>query len=233
MPPPAVFFILLSAWHTPCNITFAIPCYLSSLIRPIVLVSPLPRSYFSQRFFFPSLPSAPSILPVENFPIRCPVGDPVPSFSSYYSRLNILTIPTLFLPGSTRQRACLLMTDVLHQAPRQDSAIFRLALKATRKLWLLPFAANSPYRQSNLTFPSSSQSTNFIKISLSHASPQTHLRRSASSISSSLSRMFPPLFTHPNSKLFTEPTPTRLFRTPSFCGPQQITIFITCLGLLN
>ena len=42
-----------------------------------------------------------------------------------------------------------------NRASRHDSAIFQLALKATRKLWLLPLAANSPYRQSNLIFRSS------------------------------------------------------------------------------
>ena len=41
---------------------------------------------------------------------------------------------------------------IIHQAPRHDSAIFRLALKASRELWLLPFASHSPYRQLNLTF---------------------------------------------------------------------------------
>ena len=61
----------------------------------------------------------------------------VPIFLSFFS---------VSLWGSTRRRAC------LHQAPRQDSAIFRLALKSTRELQLLPFAANSPYRQFNLTF---------------------------------------------------------------------------------
>ena len=55
-------------------------------------------------------------------------------------------------------------------------------------------------------FLSSPQSTNFIKISLSHAFPKSQLRLSAS-ISLSLSREFPKLFTLPNSKLFTEPTP--------------------------
>ena len=90
------------------------------------------------------------------FPLRCPVGGPVSSFSNSYFRLNILSLVLLSLALGVHQAAYVsslpLLMTVLHQAPRQDSAIFRLALKATRELRLLPFAANSTYRQFNLTF---------------------------------------------------------------------------------
>ena len=90
------------------------------------------------------------------FSLRCPVGGRVSSFSNSYSRLNILSLFLLSLVLGVHQAACVsslsLLMTVLHQAPRRDSAIFRLVLKATRELRLLPFAANSPYPQFNLTF---------------------------------------------------------------------------------
>ena len=93
----------------------------------------------------------------------------------------------------------------LNRASRHDSVIFQLALKATRKLWFLPLAANSRYRRSNLIFRPSQQSINFIKLSLSHASPQPPLRLSASSISLSLSRTFFSSITLPNPNFSRSP----------------------------
>ena len=66
---PTVSF-LHSSFHSPCSLpamSRSRSRTVSSFIRPIGLVSPLPRSYFSQRFFFPSHPSDPPILPVQNF----------------------------------------------------------------------------------------------------------------------------------------------------------------------
>ena len=91
---------------------------LSSLLCPIVLISPFSRSYSSQRFFFPSLSSAPPILPVQNFPL-C---SPVPSFSNSYSRFNIPTLVHLSLSLSlameVHQATCVsslpLLMTVLH-----------------------------------------------------------------------------------------------------------------------
>ena len=207
----------------PCDVTFAVPHCLSSFIRPIVLVSPLPRFYFCQRFFFPSHPSDPLILPVQNFSFTLSCGCSRAVFlkflfpAQHSNSLFFLSLsPALGVHQAAYVSSLPLLMTVLHQVPRHDSAIFWLALKATRELWLFPFAANSPYRQSNLTFLFSLQSTNFIKISIAHASTQSHLRLSVSSISWSLLREFPSLLTLLNSKLFTEPTPTRLFRTPPF-----------------
>ena len=183
------FFFTL-AMLPPCDVTFAVPHCLSSFIRPIVLVSPLPRFYFCQRFFFPSHPSDPLILPVQNFSFTLSCGCSRAVFlkflfpAQHSNSLFFLSLsPALGVHQAAYVSSLPLLMTVLHQVPRHDSAIFWLALKATRELWLFPFAANSPYRQSNLTFLFSLQSTNFIKISIAHASTQSHLRLSVSSIS--------------------------------------------------
>ena len=183
---PTVSF-LHSSFHSPCSLpamSRSRSRTVSSFIRPIGLVSPLPRFYFSQRFFFPSHPSDPPILPVQNFIFTLSRGCSRAVFlkslfpAQHSNSLSSLSLSLSLSAALEVHQAAyvsslpLLMT-VLHRAPPLDSAIFWLALKATlfsvvvavERLSLFPFSANSPYHQSNLTFLFSLQSTNFIKIS--------------------------------------------------------------------
>ena len=105
----------------------------SYFLRNVSIVIPRCQLSLSPIHLIPSFFPTPSIFPVQNFSLRCPVCGPVPSFFSFqFFHLSPLTLAVscyIFLvPGGV---TCPLNNchSPFFRASRSASAILRLALK--------------------------------------------------------------------------------------------------------